>query len=392
MMSDAYNEQYNSKIEYEERYGKNSDGTEIEAEINTPFNPKFVDIITQTMVIVNIVERLRCDEIDLNPDFQRRDDLWNDQQRSRLIESLIIKIPLPTFYFDYNDSEDKLIVVDGLQRLTAIKRFVVLPPDDPKKLRLIGLEYLKDFNNKTFEELPHSIQRRIMEQSVIAYMIRPGTPEPVRTSIFTRINTGGISLTPAEIKNSVYRGKAANLLRDLARSQEFKTATGNRIPQARMLDCEFVNRFLAFYILGLENYKDNLEEYYNTVLMRIKNSSDAECEQWKSIFLSAMKMSSRIFGLNAFRKLDKRQKFSKINKPLFECISVTFARLSQTAQKDLLKEKIVFYKHYIDLLQDELFVDAITSSTAKKNSIMVRNLKLTQIIAETVGYDTIFAD
>ena len=105
-----------NEIENEQLYSENGDGV-----ITEPFNPKDVDIISQPMVIANIVEELKeGGNIILDPDFQRIPDLWDDQKQSRLIESLIIKIPLPTFYFDAGDNEN-LIVVDGLQRLYAIK-------------------------------------------------------------------------------------------------------------------------------------------------------------------------------------------------------------------------------------------------------------------------------
>ena len=161
-------------------------------EITEPFNPKDVDIISQPMVISNIVDQLKYGDIILDPDFQRHPDLWDDVQQSRLIESLIIRIPLPTFYFDSTD-DDKLIVVDGLQRLYAIRRFMVLEEDDQDRLRLTGLEYLKEYEGRKFEELPPNIQLRIKMQTLTAYIIRPGTPDKVRTSIFTRINTGGFN-------------------------------------------------------------------------------------------------------------------------------------------------------------------------------------------------------
>ena len=182
-----------------------------EKEIVEPFNPKDVDIVSQPMVISNIIDQLKYNDILLEPDFQRHPDLWNPKQQSRLIESLIIRIPLPTFYFD-STKDDKLIVVDGLQRLYAIKRFMVLDKEDSDRLRLTDLEYLSEYEGKIFEELPANIRRRIKAQTLTAYVIRPGTPDKVRTSIFTRINTGGLTLEPAEIKNSVYRGHALQFL------------------------------------------------------------------------------------------------------------------------------------------------------------------------------------
>lgn len=240
-------------------------------EITEPFNPKDVDIIPQPMVISNIIDQLKYGDIILEPDFQRRPGLWNDKQQSRLIESLIIRIPLPTFYFDSTD-DDKFIVVDGLQRLYALKRFMVLDRDDENRLALTDLEYVHEYEGKKFEELPTNIQRRINTQTLTAYVIRPGIPDKVRTSIFTRINTGGLTLEPAEIKNSVYRGQAANLLKELAHSNEFVKATRNKIDSSRMLDCEFVNRFMAFYLLGIKKYSGNLEDYLNDAMGQLQKA------------------------------------------------------------------------------------------------------------------------
>ena len=205
-----------------------------------PFDPRQVDIVPRTMVISNIVDRLESGGIDLQPDYQRRGNLWNEKQQSRLIESLIIRIPLPSFYFD-GDDEDSYIVVDGLQRLYAIKRFMV-----DKDLRLTELEYLTYLEGQGYDDLPKPMQRRIRENEIMVFLIRKGTPANVRISIFTRINTGGMVLTPAEIKNSVYRGQAAELLRTLAATDEFCTVTRGKIHPERMEDCEFVNRFMAF--------------------------------------------------------------------------------------------------------------------------------------------------
>lgn len=351
-----------------------------------PFDPKDVDIISQTMVISNIMERLEYNEIILDPDFQRHSDLWDDVKQSRLIESLIIRIPLPTFYFDYAD-DDKLIVVDGLQRLNAIKRFTVLKKDDPNKLRLRGLEYLSEYEGCLFEDLPIAIRRRIKEQTIISYVIRSGTPEKVRTSIFTRINTGGLTLQPAEIKNSVYRGQAANLLRLLAGTEEFKRATRNKIDPSRMLDCEFVNRFLSFYILGIDKYKGNLEDYLNDVLIKIQKDSPTEIEKYKKGFIQAMKYAYSIFGETAFRKLNKNGKFGQINKPLFDAVSVNLANLSEDECDILVKNKELLLEKYKQLLKDEGFVNIITNGTAKVSSVENRHQEFFNLFRGIIDND-----
>lgn len=354
-------------IQEENLYGEGDTGVSIE-----PFDPKDVDIVSQTMVISNIIDRLKYDEIILDPDFQRLPNLWDDVKQSRLIESLIIRIPLPTFYFD-SDKDDKLVVIDGLQRLTAIKRFAVLKKSDPDKLKLTGLEYLQEFDGCFYEDLPPRIKRRINEQSIITYLIRSGTPEKVRTSIFTRINTGGLTLTPAEIKNSVYRGRAAGLLRKLAATDVFKKATRNKIDSSRMLDCEFVNRFLAFYILGIKNYRGNLEDYLNDVLIYIQKASDGELEECEEGFARAMGYAYDIFGNMAFRKINRNHKFGQINKPLFDAVSVSLARLNEKECRTLVDKKDKLISEYQKIIAEPEFVQIISNGTARIVNVKKRH-------------------
>lgn len=339
-----------------------------ENEITEPFNPKDVDIISQTMVISNIIDQLKYGDIILEPDFQRHPDLWNPVQQSRLIESLMIRIPLPTFYFDSTD-DDKLIVVDGLQRLYAIKRFMVIDKDDKDRLELTGLEYLKEYEGKKFEDLPPIIQRQIKSQTLTTYVIRPGTPDKVRTSIFTRINTGGLILQPAEIKNSIYRGQAANLLKELAHSEEFVRATRSKIDSRRMLDCEFVNRFLAFYLLGIEQYSGNLEDYLNDVMIQLQKESESTIEKCRTNFLKAMKYAADIWEDKAFRKINKNGQYGKINKPLYDAITVNLAKLSIQECEKLLIKKDELLEKYTELLKNEKFVSIITSGTAAIDNV-----------------------
>ena len=368
-------------IEQEQLYSDRGDGV-----ITEPFNPKDVDIVSQPMVIANIVENLKDDDIILDPDFQRIPDLWDARKQSRLIESLIIRIPLPTFYFDAGKN-DKLIVVDGLQRLYAIKKFMALKENDPQRLFLTGLEYLTEYNGCSFEMLPSSIQKRIKSQVITAYIIRAGTPDKVRTSIFTRINTGGLTIQPAEIRNSVYRGQAADLLKELAHSQAFIQATRKKIEPSRMLDCEFVNRFLAFYLLGVEQYPGNLEAFLNDVMIRLQKESEEVLELCRKDFLKAMNYAHSIFGASAFRKITANGKYGRINKPLYDVISVTLARLSQEECEKLLQKKEKLNERYTALLKNPEFVDIITNATGKSQNVEDRYTKINGIFQEVLADD-----
>lgn len=371
-----------SEIEEEKLYMENEDEVIIE-----PFNPKDVDIVSQPMVIANIVEDLKDGgDIILDPDFQRFPDLWNDTKQSRLIESLIIRIPLPTFYFDAGNN-DKLIVVDGLQRLNAIRRFMALEEKNPKRLILTGLEYLTEYNGHSFEMLPPNIQKRIKSQVITTYIIRAGTPDRVRTSIFTRINTGGMTLQPAEIKNSVYRGQAANLLKELAHSEEFLRATRRKIDSRRMLDCEFVNRFMAFYLLGLEQYTGNLEDFLNNVMERLQKETKDAIKICKKDFLRAMNYANHIFGESAFRKINADGNYGRINKPLYDSVSVNLAKLSEEECEKLLVNREKLKEKYIALLKNREFVDIITNGTAKIQNVKDRYMQIHKIFQEVLADD-----
>lgn len=232
-----------------------SDEIEIEEEeVNlddqiTPFNPKEIDISMDRVSIDILIKRIVNGEINLNTEFQRKAGLWSNVQKSQLIESLFLNIPLPAFYFDASDEENWLII-DGLQRITALNEFVV-----EKKLALTGLEFFHDLEGITFDELPRTFVRRIEEANIIAYKVNPGTPINVKYNIFKRINTGGLELKPQEIRHALYQGNATKILKRLANNQVFHYYLGSRIRTDRMQDQEFVLRFMQFAIMALINMK-----------------------------------------------------------------------------------------------------------------------------------------
>lgn len=355
-----------------------------EIDIVNPFDPKEVNIESKPMVLSNIVERLKDGDINLDPDFQRKPDLWDKKKQSRLIESLLIRIPLPIFYFDMPNDDD-LIVVDGLQRLCAIRNFMAYKAEDERCLKLEGLEYLRELTGKSYYDLPGNLQRRLREQVIQTYLIKEGTPDKVRNSIFERINTGGMVLTSAEIRNSVYRGRAANLLKKMVEGTEFVLATDGKIKSERMLDREFANRFLAFYLLGIENYHENLDDFLNDVLIRVKNDDSIDCDDLVNRFSNALKLSRIIFGKEAFKKPRRDGKpGTMINKPLFEAVMVQFALLTADDRSELINNKDIFLTKYHELLSDDRFINVITNGTAKMSSVEFRHSEMRRIIVETL--------
>lgn len=347
-----------------------------------PFNPTKIDITTKPLTIDLLLKRLKAEpiEIDLSPAFQRKGDLWDEKKQSQLIESLLIKFPLPAFYFDGSDN-NKWLVVDGLQRLSALRNFVIL-----KKLKLVGLEFLNKLEGASFDDLPRNLQRQIEEAQITAYIINAGTPEEVKFNIFKRINTGGLILNSQEIRHALNQGIPAKFVEELANSKDFQEATGKINPD-RMLDREFITRFLAFRIKPVSEYKPDLDTYMNLKMGELKTISESERQEIKSSFISSMKLAKKVFGDWAFRKVfDLNERRRPINKALFEVWSAELSRLSDKDRETLLNKGEILFKNFIELMNsDEVFVASITSATGDKTRVSYRYSKIAGIINNTLN-------
>ena len=348
-----------------------------------PFDPKLIDIKQKNLSIDILIKRLSAQpksEIDLYPDFQRKDDLWDAAKQSRLIESILISFPLPAFYFDGTDN-NKWLVVDGLQRLSSLRNFMVI-----KTLRLTGLEFLNKLEGKKYDELPRTLQRQIEEAQIVAYIINPGTPDEVKFNIFKRVNTGGLLMEAQEIRHAINQGIPAKFVAELAATKEFKEATGYKINPDRMLDREFATRFVAFYIKPVSDYKSDLDTYMSQRMGELKLLTDEARIEMKHNFIESMKLAKEIFGEWAFRKVfDKNERRKPINKAVFEVWSVELARLTDEERKLLKVKKNKVFDSFITLMNDdETFVASVTSSTGDKTKVIYRYTSIENLIKKVL--------
>jgi hypothetical protein len=320
--------------------------------------------------------------IDLNTEFQRSKDLWSQVQMSRLIESILIRFPLPAFYFD-TTTKKKWQVIDGLQRLSTIRKFIV---DKNEPLRLKGLEFLdrEKFENKTFDELPEPMQRTIRNAQVILILIRPGTPKEVKYRIFERVNTGGLKLTKQEIRHAINQGKPAQFLKKLSEIEPFKMLT--RLNSRRMDDRELCLRYLAFRFKSYEKYQPPMYHFLDSAMEEIGRIDNVKMESLTKEFVSGLNTTHQLLGKNAFTRqvFDEVSKNYKVNKAIFECLTTCISKLNDSERETLLSRREKFIEGYKEVLADAKYIDSISIHTSDKQAITDRFDLVNKLLKETV--------
>lgn len=348
--------------------------------ITKPFDPTLIRVESKTLSVDLLLTRIKEGEINLSPSFQRMADIWSPTAQSRLVESLLIRIPLPAFYMDATD-ENSWLVVDGLQRLTALKKFVI-----DKQLALIGLEFLTQLNGSRFDELPRFLKRRINETQITVFLIEKGTPPDVKFNIFKRINTGGLPLSPQEIRHALNQGQVTTLLADLASSEEFLAATDRGINSKRMVDRECVLRFIAFTLTPPTDYKTaDFDSFLNAAMIEINHAPRNRLERLTRQFCNAMKAAHHIFDRQAFRKISAgRTGRSLINKALFETWSVNLAALSEDEVARLVARKDIVLEKFCALLLERDFEASISQGTGDPSRVRTRFSSIQKLIQQSL--------
>jgi hypothetical protein bfra3_05782 len=315
----------------------------------------------------SLIKRIKNNELEFEATFQRKAGLWGIVQKSQLIESILLKIPLPAFYFDATN-DDKWLIIDGLQRISTIKEFVV-----EDKLKLNGLEFMTDLEGKTFSQLPRSLQRRIEEANINAYLINPATPKNVKYNIFKRINTGGLVLEAQEIRNALFQGQATNFLSKMSKTKEFLIATDYSIKSDRMLDCEFCLRYVSFTNL-FDKYSGNMDTFLSEGMEYLQNINEAELNNILFKFKETMSISYKIFEKNCFRKVFNDERRRPINKALFEAISVVIFNSSNEQINNYLAHKEKIKDNFKNLCSSYDFQNYLKASDKISVSSRIRKI------------------
>lgn len=376
---------------------ENIEDTQVEIDKRS-YNINDIEIYTQKFTIQALHKKHTYDEINFQPAFQRK-EVWTKKQKSLLIESILINIPIPAFYVDDRNSA-KWNVIDGMQRLSTIMGFV---NDD---LELGELDYL-DLKGRKFSTLDRKYQRRIEDCELTFNLVRPGTPEEIAFNIFTRINTLGTPLSAQEIRHAMNLGTSTNLLETLSTTKEFILAVTHKnylTLSKRMADRALILRYLCFKIMGYtkDKYINNNMDRFLISGMKLINNLDPKTnikdkeyiDELIKTFKKSMAKSQIIFGDRAFRKYFSKdeKKRGVLNLPLFETITLTLENYS-IDEIELHKEKI--FDKFLELFNEKdtnenekkgKFLDWITNATNNVDHVRKRFIKVEEIFKEIIGH------
>lgn len=327
-------------------------------------------IRTESRTVHDVLRRMGKGDFVMDPDFQR-DFIWDDSKQSKLMESVIMRIPLPVFYLAEDDM-GRSVVVDGLQRLTTFERFV------SNKLKLMLPEH-DELNGLRFKDLPNKLQNRIEDCNLILYITDSKVPERARLDMFERVN-GGVPLSRQQMRNCLFMGEGTKFLKRESRTSIFLRATGNSLRTDKMRDREFVNRFCAFQLLDLDDYKD-MDDFLATGL-RVMDKESLLFDLSHQ-FRNSLSNNLYLFGKHAFRKhVPHQENRGVLNASLWDVMSTGLSKYSTHL---VLQHARDIKKAFYGLLSEDSFVDAITRGPNSPKQVKSRFIFARQMFREVLG-------
>ena len=343
---------------------------------------KMVRVSKKDFSIFELHRKYKAKKLILEVDFQR-DFVWEPKQQCELIESILMGLPLPIFYFKQQD-DAKYVVVDGKQRLSTLFLFL------ENKFALKNLKILKFLNGKRYEDLVDELgiyQSQLEDYQVYSHIILPPTPDKVLFDIFDRVNRGGTKLNKQEIRNALYHGNGLVLMKEITETEEFVRVTRIDVKKDRRMKGSYLlTRFLAFYLLFNEKleyenkpyrYNGDIDILIESTLKYLNNASKEELNELKKIIVSCLEKAEKVLGRGAFRKDMSPSK--PINMNIFET-TMYFMTLVEVPEDKRIIENI--YGRLYDVVTSDEFLDSIGNSRDYKNKVYTRFSMMWEIAEE----------
>lgn len=372
-------------------------------EDDTPFDiepeKRRVKTEKQDLPVETLVSWVNRGKLNLQPDFQRN-FVWNSGKASRLVESLLLAIPIPVIYVS-EEVNRTYSVVDGQQRLTSICAFVNGAFPNGQKFKLSGLQVLKDLNRKAFADLPVELQEEILNFILRLIIIEKDSDPDVKFEVFERLNLGAEKLNDQEVRNCVYRGNYNELLRSLTQNEFLLRILQSKEPHSRMADRQLILRFFAMWRNTPDNYKGPTKRFLNTEMEQHRQLSDEALVKMRQVFETSIEMTYAVFQEKAFRRYYPGNAYnpngtwekSRLNVALWDTVLYTF---SHYTLDQILPIKDHIREEFLDLLNtDKKFVEFISTSTDRPDRIQYRaetwRSRLEQLVGMTTGEPRTFS-
>ena len=338
-----------------------------------------------------LVKKIQKGIIKLNPDYQRN-HRWDNKESSKLIESLILNIPIPTIYLsqdvdvdeEVEDGVSRYSVIDGQQRLTAIYGFM------KNTYALDGLEVLYPLNDAYYKDLPPFLVRRLEERTIKCLRIDSTVDPQVKYDVFERLNSGAVQLESQELRNAVYRGRFNDLIKSLAKNEKFMKLLNINIKHAsednkvkKMQNVEYVLRFFAFDNYEIVNMKKSLKKFLSDQMDKFNSFDEKKLKKMSEHFLSVIDYIYDNMGEKAFAKYkveDEELKLqSKFNAAVYDALIIA---VSEGMREGTLKFSNQTKNKILDLYKDPKFIDSINGSTTDKSKISIRIEMMKEVLTK----------
>ncbi|WP_300394103.1 DUF262 domain-containing protein [Henriciella sp.] len=336
-------------------------------------------ILTQTLDerLEGLVARVRKGRLVLQPDFQR-DFVWSRSKASLLIESILMGIPLPVVYVS-ELADGTWEVVDGQQRLTAIKSFIDGVFPDGNKFKLSKLKVRHDLRGKSFQELSTADQIQIEDYTLRLIKIQKEAHEDIKFEVFERLNSGAERLNDMELRNCIYRGSYNDLLEELSKHPVLLKIRGEELPDKRMWDRQLLLRFFAMWRKTHLHFRSPMKQFMNHEMQVYRHASPEQIDEMRRVFSNAIQIAWDVFGENAFRRYtppaeagdrgrwDNRGRF---NVALWDTVLYVFTFFER---RQVLPVADAVREEFLDVMtNDQTFVDYIGRTTDKTDRIRYR--------------------
>lgn len=297
------------------------------------------------------------------PEIQRQ-YVWDNARASRLVESLLLNVPIPVVYFA-ETTELNYLVIDGHQRILSVVRFL------DNQFALSGLRILSDLNRKRFHQLSERDQRQLRTRVIRAIIISSDSDPMMSFEVFERLNTGSIALNAQEVRNSTHRGPMNDLIKQFTEHPAFRICVGTTKPRARMVDNELILRFLALEH-GWSDYRPPLKRFLNNYMQAANAWSGDALEETSNMFDRAADGLTAALGSAAFRVTDHAglPVDRAINRALAEIQLTAFAWVSN--REDIPHCRMEIARELGDLYRSPAFLDSIQRATGDRKRTLRR--------------------